>query len=77
MNGKWRIISLIITLSLLGAGVVATWAVGQERQTVMAADVTELEDKTENHEKRLTVAEEGIKHILTGIDELKELVKKE
>jgi len=63
------------------AGVVATFAVGQERQKVLMEKFTTLKaegcDKSDQNKDSILVMQRDITYIKSGIDELKELMKKE
>jgi len=77
----WRPLGVIVALVVIGAGLVATFAVGQERQKVLTEKITVLKaegcDKSRGNENDILVMQRDIKYIRAGVDELKELVKKE
>jgi len=65
----------------VAGGLVATFATGQERQKQITEKITVLKtegcDKSDRNENDILVMQQDIKYIRAGVDELKELVKKE
>ena len=77
----WRPLGVIVALVVIGAGLVATFAVGQERQKVLTEKITVLKtegcDKSDRNEKDILVMQRDITYIRKTTDDIKKLIEKE
>ncbi len=86
MNNKttginYRVAGLVLTIMVLAAGVIATFATNTAKQVDLTDDLVELKadgcDKSDKNREDIIVLQSDVKYIRRGIDDIKELVKKE
>ncbi len=78
---NWKPVGVIVSLIIIGAGLVATFATGQERQKAIIEKVTVLKtegcNQSDQNEKDILVIQTDISYIRRGVDDIKTLMKKE
>ena len=78
---NYKLVSLIVTLLVLGAGIVTTWAVTKERQKVMKESIGTLKidgcKPADQNEKDILVLQTDVSYIRKAVDEIKSAVKKD